>query len=150
MRVTGLANGIYDVYVVAGYIGSSTTRRPGAGSDVAHQGVWIFTGTTANLAYNGGTLTGGGATAVAPSQVLENSVNSVWTENVNYEVLRVTISNTNPTLYVAASGAAAVVGNTSAEDRPWLNLVQVVAVPEPSSAMLALGAIGSLALRRRR
>lgn len=46
---------------------------------------------------------------------------------------------------------SAVIGeNSGAVDRGFLNSLQIVSVPEPSTALLGVGALGAMAARRRR
>ncbi|MDA3873408.1 MAG: PEP-CTERM sorting domain-containing protein [Kiritimatiellae bacterium] len=152
MRITDLDFGTYDIYAAAAYIGSTSSNRPG-GSTPSQQALWIFSGTTDNnLAYDPltGQITGGGASGLAASEVLENSITSTWTENDNFGVIRVTVDASNPTLYVATSGDD-FYNNNTADQRAWLNLVEVVTIPEPSTALLLfLSLAACLVLRRRR
>ena len=151
LKVSGLAlDTTYDVYVVAAYTGSNSTNYPGV-TGASRQAVFGFAGTESNsLSYNNGSITGAGST-VASYQALLNSNSTTWVENTNFEKFQLTLTADNPTLYILVSGqkSLAGVGGTSSEVRPWLNLVEIVAVPEPGTAgLLALG-LGFLLFARR-
>lgn len=135
MKIGGLAFGTYDIYVVAAYVGSTTSTRPGAGS-AAQYDIWGFAGT--NLS----TLTAG--TYGTANDRLENSTTASWISSNNYTKLTVTLDASNPFLYLISEGAV----NDSR--RGWMNAVQIVSVPEPvAPILLSLGAV-ALFIRRRR
>ena len=60
---------------------------------------------------------------------------------MNYVALDITLAD-GDSLFLASDGG------TAAESRGFLNMVQIVAIPEPASALL--GTLGLLALLRRR
>jgi len=134
-RVSGLAFGTYEVYVVTGYTGVNTNSRPGAASPAQHN-VWAFEGA------NSSTLL---TTAYGAADTrLENSTAASWVLDNNYAKITVTLDAANPTLYVISQGAQ------NDANRGWLDTIQIVAIPEPSSlALLGLSA-GILVSRRRR
>lgn len=135
-KVSGLAFGTYEIYVVTGYTGITASSRPGAASAAQHN-VWAFEG--GNLS----TLQAG--TYGTPDTLLENSTTASWVLNDNYAMITVTLDATNPYLYVISQGAL----NDS--NRGWLDSIQIVQVPEPTSlALLATGAASLLLPRRRK
>lgn len=134
-KVSGLAFGTYEIYVVTGYTGATPASRPGAGSAAQHN-VWAFEGG------NFTTLQAG--TYGAPDTLLENSTTASWVLNDNYAMITVTLDATNPYLYVISQGAL----NDS--NRGWLDSIQIVAVPEPSYVVLLALSTSALFFRRRR
>jgi hypothetical protein len=141
LRVTGLAYGTYNIYVVGAYTGMNATR-PGPSGDPAESDIWVKAG--AGLGENLTTIAR--SSLGAPMAHLTNTVNSTWTLNNNYAMLTVTIDETNPALYVFSESTT-----DSTERRGWLNAVQIVAVPEPGTlGITLLGAGLLLAFRRRR
>lgn len=156
-RVSGLAYGLYDVYVVAAYTGQNSTSHPSStvSANPARSGVFVFGGSAAaSLSYNfsGGTgsITGAGS-SVSSYQILTNKNNGSWEEDVNFERYQVAIDVTNPNLYVVVSAdkSGLGLGGSSPEQRAFLNMVQIVTVPEPGAAAL-LGLAGVLVVFRRR
>lgn len=151
MRITGLTAGSYDIYVAAAYIGGTVNARAG-GSTPAQQAIWAFAGTSSvSLSYSGGTVSGGGSSSLAPAEILENTSSVSWIEGNNYATIHVTLTGVNNTLYIATTGDPALVtyNSTSQEERAWLNVVQIVSVPEPSSALLLGAGLGALCLMLR-
>lgn len=134
-KVSGLAYGTYEVYVVTGYTGATVNSRPGASSPAQHN-VWAFEGADFT------TLQAG--TYGSPDTLLENSTTASWVLDNNYAKITVTLDALNPILYVISQGAL----NDSR--RGWLDSIQIVAVPEPSSFALLGLSVGVLFLRRRR
>lgn len=133
-KVTGLAPGTYDIYVVAAYTGSTAGTHPG-GASPAQQNVWAF-----SRASGTNTLTTG--TYGTSNDLLENSTSASWVAGNNYSKITVTLDASNPDLFVVSEGAV----NDS--KRGWLSSIQIVSVPEPSA--LLLSAIGALAFFKRR
>jgi hypothetical protein len=134
-KVSGLAYGTYDIYVVTGYTGATAGSRPGGASPAQHN-VWAFEG--ANFT----TLQAG--TYGTADTLLENSTNASWVLDNNYAKITVTLDATNPYLYVISQGFV----NDS--NRGWLDSVQIVSVPEPSSLALLGLSTGALFFGRRR
>lgn len=134
LKVSGLTFGTYDIYIVAAYTGTAnSTTLPGAAS-AAQQNVWSFAGAeSSTLEFN---------TYGTANSLLENSTTAAWALDNNYAKITVTLDASNPTLFVVSEGAA------NDARRGWLNSVQIVPVPEPSTT--ALSALGLLALATRR
>lgn len=125
-RVSGLAAGTYDIYVV-----SKNTFSSGLGLDFTiYAGVDGLGGTT----FDYGSLTS--------SLISNDSSNEAnWSENANYAKFTVSLTG-GESLFFASDAAAS--GNQSV-----LNAVQIVQVPEPSTyAMLVTGASCLVLLRR--
>jgi len=138
-RVSGLAQGTYDIYVVGAYTGANSGPRPGAASP-AQQAVWVFGGANATtLTTNSGALVAGNM-----NENLENSTAASWSLNNNYALVRVTLDATNTDLYIVTEGSA----NDSR--RGWQSVIQIVSVPEPTVAGLAGMGMLALGTRRRR
>jgi hypothetical protein len=133
--VSGLAFGTYEVYVVTGYTGVNSGSRPGNASPAQHN-VWAFEGT-----FSPSLLTS--AYGAADTR-LENSTAASWVLDNNYAKVTVTLDAANPTLYVISQG----VQNDA--NRGWLDTIQIVAVPEPSSLALLVSGATLLLIRRRR
>jgi len=66
---------------------------------------------------------------------------SSWVEGTNFAQFRVTLTADNPVLTLFTHGD---------NDRPFLNAVQVVAIPEPGTLILLGIALGSMLIFRRR
>lgn len=135
LQVTGLAAGIYEVYMVTRNtntnIGYSFTSFAGAGTAGSNFDYVNDAG------YTSATLTYVNA-AAAPTTWIEDG-----NTNENYVKLTVTL----------AAGQAlnlAVQGDGTNQTRGFLNAVQIVAVPEPSSALLAFAALIPVTFRRKR
>jgi hypothetical protein len=133
LKVTGLASGTYDIYIVAAYSGGTAASRPGLATS-AQQNVWAFSGASGTNTLDTGTF--------GTADLLENLTTASWVAGDNYSKLTVTLDGASPDLFVVAEGAA------NDGRRGWLSSVQIVAVPEPSAA--ALSALGLLALAARR
>jgi hypothetical protein len=159
LRIHGLAlNTTYEVYVVAAYTaGGFPASQPG--NTAARQAVFGFAGALSDtLTY---TASGGGATITATGvstssyQALTNANNTAWVENNNFEKFQVTLTADNPTLYIVTTGDKSLAGlstGSSTEERGWLNLVQIVTVPEPGPVglLIATATLGLITRRRRR
>lgn len=128
-RLDGLEAGEYTLYFTARNTNSNLTGRS--------QRVYAGTGTSAatyNFApeLNFADITNGGAITA-----------QTFSQGINYNVLNFTITGTQ-SLFVAVDGTSVD------ETRGFLNAMQIVAIPEPGSAIL-LGLAGlGLVLRRRR
>jgi len=135
LQVTGLAAGIYEVYMVTRNtntnIGYSFTSYAGAGTAGSNFDYINDAG------YSSATLNYVNA-APAPTTWIEDG-----NTNENYVKLTVTL----------AAGQAlnlAVQGDGTGQTRGFLNAVQIVAIPEPSSALLAFAALIPVTFRRKR
>jgi hypothetical protein len=132
LRVDGLAAGTYDIYTMARNTNSNAASVPmniyaTAGS---FSGSFTFSALAAAAQANTGFTT-----AAYTNQY------SVFIAGENYVKSTVTLVS-GDSLYLAVDGSPA------GETRGFLNMVQIVAVPEPSVALL--GALGLIGLFRRR
>ncbi|WP_265594431.1 PEP-CTERM sorting domain-containing protein [Haloferula sp. BvORR071] len=133
MRLDGLAAGDYVAYVMARNTNTSTASYPmNIYSSVAGTSTsFAFSSLAAAVQANPGYTTAAYAGQFT-SFVLGD----------NYQKINFTIAE-GQSFFLAVDG-----GNDAIDRRGFLNMVQVVSVPEPSS--LLLGALGLLCLRRRR
>lgn len=123
-RLSGLADGEYRVYV--------TSRNTNLSSAAA---------TAVSIA-----ATSGAATYTIPALASESNVATTsWIAGNNYLLGTVTISADNPYLTVVTEGAS-----SASDKRGFLNTLEIVSVPEPTMAALALLVGGFAAARRRR
>lgn len=127
-QIGGLSAGTYDVYV--------TSRNTNTGSTY-NQHLYLGASSAAGD-FDAVTLSLSGVLTYADGSTAISS----WVEGANY--LKFTV-----TLGAAQYLNFGVVG-TGGELRGFLNSVQIVTVPEPSSVVLLLGGLGLLAARRRR
>jgi len=135
MSLSGLAAGSYQVLVM-----SRNTNSNGAASPTkiytsvgAASGNFDFGALTATIQSNIG------YTTAAYTNQYETFVNGE-----NYVAINFTIAE-GQTFFLAADG-----GNDDAERRGFLNMVQIVAVPEPTAYVLSCGTLLLFGLRRRR
>jgi hypothetical protein len=134
VQITGLSAGIYEVFMVTRNTNSnqtySFTSFAGAGT------------AGANFDY----VNDGGYVSDTLDYVINAAPASTWIEegnpNENYVKFTVTLA-AGQALNLAVQGDAL-------QTRGFLNAVQVVLIPEPSSALLVMGALLPLALRRTR
>lgn len=133
LRLSGLAAGDYVAHVMARNTNSNDVGRPmtlyssvGADADSFN-----FSSLLAEVQANTSYLTEGYAGQY-----------NTFVEGVNFQSISFTIGE-GESFYLAVDG-----GNNAVERRGFLNMVQIVSVPEPSVALL--GALGSLLLFRRR
>lgn len=137
MQVSGLGAGTYDIY----YVGRNTNTNNG---DPAYPYIQtMFAGTSSssgNFNYNG-------YTSDVISYGTTNTQSTNWVKNGTYAKLTMTLA-AGQRLNLVFTGAP--LGTpTNAENRGFLNSLQIVSVPEPAS-LGAIGGLGVLALRRRR
>jgi hypothetical protein len=130
LRIDGLAAGEYELYIHA-----RNTATPNSS-------------TSSRVYYLADATAGSFSPATAQYVDISNaySVNSTtgnetFYQGVNYQKFTVTITDDDPSLYVAVRG-------TGVENRPFINSLEIVAVPEPTLISLA-GLTGMLLLRRR-
>lgn len=132
LRIDGLAAGDYVAYVMARNANSNAATYPMAlySSVGASSGTFSLSTLSATQANPGYASTGyaGQYTSFVPGD--------------NYQAISFTITG-NQSYFLGIDG-----GSDSIDRRGFLNSLQIVSVPEPSS--LALAALGLLALRRRR
>ena len=133
IRLDGLAAGTYLIYVMARNTNSNVASSPMNvyAASGANAGTFNFSGLSAfsqsNIGY---------ATAAYTNQYTQ------FVNGENYVALNVTVGS-GDSLFLAVDGSP------TGETRGFLNMVQIVAVPEPVSALL--GAVGLLfGLRRKR
>ena len=114
VSIGGLPPGKYDVYVV----GYNTNKKA---TDAAAMGFWaLATPGTANLDTT--------AYLFSPQATSTNSATSAWVQGSNYAKLTVTLISPRSYLTVFSHGI------TLAEERAFLNSIQVVPVSSPSPA----------------
>lgn len=131
LRIDGLAAGQYDVYTA-----SRNTQSSAAGTTTR-----VFYGTSAL----GSTFATAGAGSLDQSNaqgVTTAGTNASFVLGNQYQKFTVTVSASNPSLYLAFRGVAT-------ELRPFVNSVELVAIPEPVAAGL-VGLTGAGVLLRRR
>jgi hypothetical protein len=134
VQITGLAAGVYEVFMV--------TRNTNTNQNYAFTSFAGAGAAGANFDY----VNDGGYVSDTLDYVLNQAPASTWIEegntNENYVKLTVTLT-AGQALNLAVQGDAT-------QTRGFLNAVQVVLIPEPSSALLVMGALVPLALRRKR
>jgi hypothetical protein len=133
VSIGGLSAGTYEIYLVG--------MNPNlALSTAAGMGFWaVELSGTAN--YDATTLVNAGAQAST-----SNSVSSSWIEGSNYGKLTITLSSSSSYLTLIS------LGTTEAEQRGFINAIQIVAIPEPAHAVgvFAVVALGGAFVRRQR
>lgn len=132
MRLDGLAAGDYRIYVMARNTNSNaTTAGP----------IFLYATTGASsstFAFSSLTSTTEANTTYPNSNP---TAYNAFDEGVNYVAIDVTVT-AGQSIFLASDGSA------TGETRGFLNMVQIVAIPEPSVPLLA--GLGLLALARRR
>ena len=128
LKVTGLALGTYDVFVV------------GINTNIEQANTTIRMDMGALATGNVGTLD----IAALSTVTVGNTVAASWQEGGNYGRFRVSLTADNPVLTLFT------VATDEVQGRGFLNAVQVVAIPEPGTLMLVGIALGSLLLFRHR
>lgn len=120
VAVGGLAAGLYDVYVVG--TNPLVAQAPGG----ARMGFWVteLSDVTATAVLDATSLT-----ADAPHAVSENAASHVWVEGGNFAKLTVVVSSPESYLTLIAQGLS------SAEQRGFLNSVQIVPVSNPVASV---------------
>lgn len=130
-QIGGLASGTYDVYV--------TSRNTNANSDLGDYDQNLYLGSSEEA----GNFD---VVALQFSTVLSYTdpadFTAEWVQGENYSKFSVTLGSGDYLNF-------GVVG-TGDQLRGFLNSVQIVTVPEPSTVVLLLGGLGVLATRRRR
>lgn len=130
-QITGLAAGIYDVYLV----GLNTNTK--VNGELTNEHGAFATGVLST--WDTSTL------STTQFEYLDDEENTdpnlTWVENHNYAKIRVTLDDTNPVL-------SGTVFNANG-DRGFLNTVQVVTIPEPGTLVLVGMGLGGLFLFRR-
>lgn len=134
LTLSGLPLGPYDVYIVAmnTSIGFDDNRR------VQNVGALATASSTSTL-----------DTTALPTLAIANhgtGLTASWSDGLNYRKLTVTLTSATPDLTIFSYGNTNVTGQE--HPRGFLNAVQVVLIPEPTSLVM-LGFAGLL-LRRRR
>lgn len=133
LRLDGLAAGDYVAYVMARNTNSNAASLPmNVYSSIgASSGSFTFSSLTAEVQSNAGYASAGYAGQY-----------TTFTEGENFLAINFTIEE-GESFFLAVDG-----GNDAVERRGFLNMVEIVSVPEPSVALL--GAAGFLFLLRRR
>ncbi len=136
LRVDGLAAGQYLIYVMAR--NTNSNANPGSAMNV-------YANTAEISGESGGTFDFSSLSAFSQSNITyaTSGYTDQYTHFVNggnYVVIDITIAD-NTSLFLAVDG-------TGSENRGFLNMVQIVQVPEPASAFL--GAAGFILFLRRR
>lgn len=134
LKITGLALNTYDIYMV----GLNTNIVPnGGGNEALPQNMGALATTDV------GTLdiTGLSTTNVHNYRDITEPDTSSWVEGTNYAHFQVTLTADNPVLTLFTHGD---------DNRPFLNAVQIQAIPEPGTLVLLGIALGSMLLFRRR
>jgi hypothetical protein len=138
VTISGLATGTYDFYVSGRNtnIGDAYPQIVLAGKLTTAD----ITGTTYNYS--------GFAQSAMTNPALTNpaTTNLTWVEGTNFVKMQLTIA-TNDLVGIIAQGGTNLTG-TAANDRGFINTIQIVQVPEPTS--LGLLGLGGLAMLRRR
>lgn len=138
LRLDGLAPGDYLVYVMAR---NTNSNANGTGDIPGSMNIYAGTGAeSAAFAFSSLTPYGQGNNAFTNAAYAGQFAQ--FSDGENYVGFSVTLGE-DESLFLAVDGA-----NGTVERRGFLNMVQIVAVPEPSLAML--GSLGLLALLRRR
>lgn len=139
LQITGLPAGTYEIYFTGRNTSINYATAPGTEKITAYAGAGVA---GQNFTFNSYTATG------FLSFNGTSSFTSSWVETENY--LRLTVSLlAGEALNIASSGFGSTAGN--GDQRGFINSIEIVAVPEPSSYALMAGAgCGVAALRRRR
>lgn len=120
LAIGGLAAGTYEIYIV----GFNTNQGI---ASAAQESFWaLATSSTANLDTT--------ALLSSPQATSLNNVSSSWVENGNYVKLTATLT-AGEYLTIFSTGSSAT------EYRGFLNSVEIVAIPEPSTMILAVGGV---------
>ncbi|HVJ47147.1 MAG TPA: hypothetical protein VM511_12215, partial [Luteolibacter sp.] len=129
VQITGLAAGVYEVFVATRNTNTSAayTMTTYAGAGTAGSNFNFIT----DPGYVSGALSHAGGNVAGTPTVA--SWNVEGTTGENYNRLTVTIA-AGQALNIAVQG-------DGTQTRGFLNMIQVVAVPEPSTALLALGSL---------
>ena len=134
--ISGLSAGTYSIYMVG--------RNTNSGANDAPANFFLSViggGTPASFIFDGA---GNTTQLTASASHTVASLNGAAFESgvTHVEFLNVTIAE-GETLLLATEG-------TGADPRGFINSLEIVAVPEPSMALLPLASIGLIAMRRRR
>ena len=142
LQIGGLASGTYDIFIASrntntaaahsqfGFVGKSTT-----------EGDFDVTGYLSGLSLIPQTPVDG--------DIPGNGAQASWQENVNYTRFSINLAE-GEFLTIAANGGNGITGAGGPEARGFLNAVQIMQVPEPSSALILASALAFGLARRRR
>lgn len=143
LQITGLQAGTYEIYLTGRNTNLSSTSFPNS----TVQTITAYAGAgTAGADFSFGSYASGSNTFSSTG-----SYTGSWVQGENYIKLTVTLAN-GQALNIASSGALSTAGGTTKEQRGFINSLQIVAIPEPSSYAAVVGAfaVSAAALRRRR
>ena len=136
LRLDGLSAGSYAIYVMARNVNTDAVQVPMNvfANTGASSGTFDFSSLTGSTELNTGYL----ATDYTDQY-------TTFQAGENYVALNVTVNN-GDSLFLAVAGA-----DSGIEARGFMNMVQVVAVPEPGAlAILGMGILGLLAVSKKR
>lgn len=133
LRVDGLAAGDYLIYVMARNTNSNATTA-------APMGLYATTGASA-ATFNFESLAASIQSNITYAAAAPSAYNS-FVDGENFVAIQLTLT-AGDSIFLASAGSS------SAETRGFLNMVQIVPVPEPSGLLLGLVSLLPL-LRRRR
>lgn len=133
LRIDGLEAGDYKVFVMARNTNSNAAAYP--------MNLFTTTGSSATN-FNFSALTAASQSNAGYAAIGYSGQYNTFVNGENYRVIDFTITTGN-SFFLAVDG-----GDSTLDNRGFLNMVQIVSVPEPSAALL--GSLGLLFLFRRR
>lgn len=134
LQITGLAAGTYEIY----YVGRNTNRNV-TNDTLYTQNIFGAVATSdADFDWSGFSSS---ATITYPMTATPNT--TTWVQGETFAVLTLTVSGPSDYINLAFTG-------TGGETRGFLNSLQFVAVPEPSTYAMLFGGLVALVLIRRK
>lgn len=125
VQISGLAAGTYDIYTL-----TRNTNTIGGQTFAVHLGTSSTAGDFDFSGYSNESIT------------MSTGATEAWADNSNYLKQTITIA-AGQFLNIAVDG-------TATQTRGFLNALQIVAVPEPSSLLLILPCLAGVMIRRKR